>query len=159
MLVYVSVCQCMLIILVYFSLFQFILSGLMVSHCQESTIEFGHALDSRFKHFAPFIWYCKKTQNCAKTIFAASSILPPPKKSIFFKEQEISQEKSLWLLKLAITRFFFIVQIYLGGQSLCSPHLTPPIQCLPEAVISSTRYADMQICKRWSYIVLRRFYL
>jgi hypothetical protein len=32
-------------------------------------------------------------------------------------------------------KMFLIVQTYLGGQSLCSPHLTPQIQCLP--VVSS----------------------
>jgi hypothetical protein len=28
-------------------------------------------------------------------------------------------------------KMFLIVQTYLGGQSLCSPQLTPQIQCLP----------------------------
>jgi hypothetical protein len=63
----------------------------MVSHCQERTIEFGHALDSQFRHFASCFQYCKKTWNRAKTICGVPSILPPPKKNHFFQEQEISK--------------------------------------------------------------------
>jgi hypothetical protein len=68
----------MLIILVYFSSFEFILLWLMVSHWQESTIEFGHAVDSRFRHFASCFWYCKKTWNHAKNHFwgALNTSLP-----------------------------------------------------------------------------------
>ncbi len=70
--------------LFYFILFYFILLGLMVSHCQESTIELWHALDSWFRYFASCFWYCKKTWNRAKTVFGVPSILPPPQKKIHF---------------------------------------------------------------------------
>jgi hypothetical protein len=110
----------------------------MVSHCQESTIEFGHALDSRFRHFASCFWYCKKTWNRAKTIFGAPSILYPPPKKIL-SEQEISQEREFVASQIGnYKKMCLIVQTYLGGQSLCSPHLTPRIQCLPEAWCDGT---------------------
>jgi hypothetical protein len=57
---------------------------------------------------------------------------PPPKKSIFFQEQEISQEREFVASQFGdYKKMFLIVQTYLEGQSLCSPHLTPQIQCLP----------------------------
>jgi hypothetical protein len=92
------------------------------------------AVDSRFRHFASCFLYCKKTWNRAKTIFGVPAILPPPqKKSIFFQEQEISQEREFVVSQFGdYKKMFLIVQTYLVGQSLCSPHLTPQIQCLRE---------------------------
>ncbi len=34
-------------------------------------------------------------------------------------------------------KMFLIMQTYLGGQSLCSPQLTPQIQCLPELLLAA----------------------
>jgi hypothetical protein len=75
----------------------------------------------------------KKTWNRAKTIFGAPSIVPPPKKkSIFFQEQEVSREREFVVSQFGdYKKMFLIVQTYLEGQSLFSPHLTPQIQCLP----------------------------
>ncbi len=105
----------------------------MVSHCQETTIEFGHAMDFWFRHFAYCFRYCKKTWNRAKTILGVPSILPP-KKIVFFQEQEISWEREFVASQIGnYKKMFLIVQNYFGGLSLCSPHLTPQIQCLPES--------------------------
>jgi hypothetical protein len=94
----------------------------MVSHCQESTIEFGHALDSRFRHFASCFWYYKKTWNCAKPFLGHPQYFPPPKKIMFFQEQEISREREFVASQIsAYKKMFLIVQTYLGGQSVCSP--------------------------------------
>ncbi len=73
-----------------------------------------------------------------KTIFGAPSILPPPqKKSMFFHKQEISREREFVASQIGnYKKMFLIVQTYLGGQSFCSPHLTPQIQCLPEETIN-----------------------
>ena len=50
-----------------------------------------------------------------------------------FQEQEISQEREFVASQFGdYKKMFLIVQTYLEGQSLCSPHLTPQIQCLPE---------------------------
>jgi hypothetical protein len=77
-----------------------------------------------------------------KTIFGAPSILPPQKKSIFFQEQEISREREFVASQIGDNKkMFLIVQTYLGGQSLCSPHLTPQIQCLPKRKENYTRCA------------------
>jgi hypothetical protein len=57
---------------------------------------------------------------------------PPPTKSIFFQEQEISQEREFVASQFGnCKKMFLIMQNYLEGQSLCSPHSTPQIQCLP----------------------------
>jgi hypothetical protein len=93
-------------------------------------------LDSQFRHFASRFWYCEKTWNRAKTIFRAHSILPPPpKKNIFFLEQEISQEREFVASQIGdYKKMFLIVQTYLGGGNLIIPphfHLAPQIQCLP----------------------------
>jgi hypothetical protein len=90
-------------------------------------------MDSLFRHFASCFWYCKKTWNRAKTILGAPSILPSQKKSIFFQEQDISREREFVASQFGdYKKMFLIVQTYLEGQSLCFPHLTPQIQCLPE---------------------------
>jgi hypothetical protein len=57
---------------------------------------------------------------------------PPQKKSIFFQEQEISQGREFVASQIGdYKKMFLIMQTYLGGQSLSSPHLAPQIQCLP----------------------------
>jgi hypothetical protein len=57
---------------------------------------------------------------------------PPKKKSIFYQEKEISREREFVASQFCnYKKMFLIVQTYLEGQSLCSPHLTPQIQCLP----------------------------
>jgi hypothetical protein len=112
----------------------------MVSHCQESTIEFGHALDSRFRHFAFCFWYCKKTWNRAKTIFGAPSILPPPKKNHFLpRTRDFSRKRVCGFSNRQLQENVFNRANLFGGQSLCSPHLTPQIQCLPEQLGTSPK--------------------
>jgi hypothetical protein len=66
--------------------------------------------------------------NRAKTFFVRTLSLP---KNPFLLRQEISREQGLWLLIGDYKKMFLLVQTYLGGQSYCSPHLTPQIQCLP----------------------------
>jgi hypothetical protein len=54
---------------------------------------------------------------------------PPPKKSIFFQEQEISQEREFVASQIGdYKKMFLILQTYLGGQSYYSPQfsLSPP---------------------------------
>jgi hypothetical protein len=79
-------------------------------------------LDSQFRHFASHFWYWEKTWNCAKTIFGAPSILSPPKKTIFFLEQKISQEREFVASQIGdYKKMLLIMQTYLGGQSYYSP--------------------------------------
>jgi hypothetical protein len=62
---------------------------------------------------------------------------PPPKKTIFFLEQEISQEREFVASQIGnYKKMFLIMQTYLGGAILLFPphfHLAPQIQCLPVA--------------------------
>ncbi len=56
----------------------------------------------------------------------------PPKNPFSSKNKRFLEKESLWLLKSAITRKCFkSCKPIWGGQSSCSPHLTPQIQCLP----------------------------
>jgi hypothetical protein len=67
-----------------------------------------------------------------KPFLGRPQYFPPQKNSIFFQEQEISQERDFVASQIGnYKKMFLILQTYLGGQSLCSPHLTPQIQCLP----------------------------
>jgi hypothetical protein len=67
-----------------------------------------------------------------KPFLGRPQYFPPPKKSIFFKGQEISQEREFGASQTGdYKKLFLTVQTYLEGQSLCSPHLTPQIHCLP----------------------------
>jgi hypothetical protein len=81
----------------------------------------------------------------SKPFLGCPQYSPPPKKIIFFQEQEITQEREFVASQIGdYKKMFLIVQTYLGGQSLCSPHLTPQILGLPDA----------QIQKRFNYIRL-----
>jgi hypothetical protein len=72
-------------------------------------------VDSRFRHYASCSGIARK-----------HGIVPKP----FL---EISQEREFVASQFGdYKKMFLIVQTYLEGQSLCSPHLTPQIQCLPE---------------------------
>jgi hypothetical protein len=72
-------------------------------------------------------------ESCQNHFWGALDTPPPPKKIIFFQEQEISHEREFVASQIGdYKKMFLIMQTYLGGQSLCSPHLTPQIQCLPE---------------------------
>jgi hypothetical protein len=56
-------------------------------------------------------------------LLGALNTPPPPQKIIFFQEQEISQEREFVASQIGdYKKMFLIVQTYLGGQSLCSPH-------------------------------------
>jgi hypothetical protein len=70
-----------------------------------------------------------------KPFFGAPSILsPPPKKTIFFLEQEISQEKEFVASQIGGNKkMFLIVQTYLGGQS----YYSPPFSFSPPNPVSS----------------------
>jgi hypothetical protein len=75
-----------------------------------------------------------------KPFLGCPQYFPLQKKSIFFQEQEISREKEFVASQLGdYKKIFLIVQTYLEGQSLCSPHLTPKIQCLPGIPVLSGR--------------------
>jgi hypothetical protein len=57
---------------------------------------------------------------------------PPPKKKHFLpRTRDFSRKRVCGFSNRRLQEMFLIVQTYLGGQSLCSPHLTPQIQCLP----------------------------
>jgi hypothetical protein len=65
---------------------------------------------------------------------------PPPKKSIFFLEQEISQEREFGASQIGdFKKMFLIMQTYLGGHLIIPPHfhLAPQIQCLPAQASAS----------------------
>ncbi len=65
-----------------------------------------------------------------KQLLGHPQYFPPPKKVLFFQEQEISQEREFVASQIGgrqLRENVFNVQTYLGGQSLCSPHLTPQI--------------------------------
>ncbi len=99
----------------------------MVSHCQESTIEFGHALDSWFRHFASCIWYCKKTWNRAKTIFGVPSILPPPKKIHFLpSSRDFLRKKVCGFSNRQLQENVFNRANLFGGGNLYVPPIQPP---------------------------------
>jgi hypothetical protein len=108
----------------------------MVSHWQESTIEFGQAVDSRFR---PLLvsGIARKHGIVPKLFLECPQYFPHPQKTIFFQEQEI-----FWEWEFVASQFgdykkmFLIVPSYLEGQSLCYPHLTPQIQCLPDRHIN-----------------------
>ncbi len=71
-------------------------------------------------------------ESCQNHFWGDLNTSPPQKSSIFFQEQEISRERELVGSQIGdYKKMFLIVQTYLGGQSLCSPHLTPQIKCLP----------------------------
>ncbi len=99
----------------------------MVSHWQESTTEFGQAVDSRFRHFASCFGYYKKTWNRAKTIFGAPSILPPPKKIHFLpRTRDFSRKRvcgfSIWRLQENV---FNSANLF-GGAIFMFPPFNPP---------------------------------
>jgi hypothetical protein len=72
-------------------------------------------------------------ESCQNHFWGALNTYPPQNKSIFFQEQEVSRERKFVASQFGdYKKMFLIVQTYLEGQSLCSPQLTPQIQCLPE---------------------------
>jgi hypothetical protein len=61
---------------------------------------------------------------------------PPPKKTIFFLEQEVSQEREFVASQIGnYKKIFLIVQTYFGGQSYSSP----PFSFSPPNPVSSRR--------------------
>jgi hypothetical protein len=106
--------------------------GLIISHCARKLVfDMRWILDLELllliSRIAPK-W------NHVKTFFVRSH---SPPKNPFLLRQEISRERGLWLLNGDYKKMFLLVQTYLGGQSYCSPHSTPQIQCLPGAVNSA----------------------
>jgi hypothetical protein len=78
-------------------------------------------------------------ESCQKPFLGCPQYFPPQKNSIFFQEEDISQEREFVASQIGdYKKMFLIVQTYLGGQPLCSPHLTPQIQCLPEPSIAQS---------------------
>ncbi len=74
--------------------------------------------------------------DCAKTILGEPSILSPPPKTIFFLEQEISQEREFVASQIGdYKKMFLIVQTYLGGRS----YYSPPFSFNPPNPVSSSR--------------------
>jgi hypothetical protein len=68
---------------------------------------------------------------------------PPPKKTIFFIEQEISQEREFVASQIGnYKKMFLIVQTYLGGQS----YYSPPFSFSPPNPVSSWLIKRLQKC-------------
>ncbi len=62
-----------------------------------------------------------------KPLFGRPQYFTPPKKTIFFQEQEISQERDVVASQIGnYKKVFLIVQTYLGGQSYYPPPFNPP---------------------------------
>jgi hypothetical protein len=79
-----------------------------------------------------------------KPFWGRPQYFPPQKKSIFFEEQEISQEREFMASQfVGYKNMFLIVQTYLEGQSLCSTHSTPQIQCLPVVSLELCEYITL----------------
>jgi hypothetical protein len=77
-----------------------------------------------------FLVLQENMESCQNHFWGTLNTSPPPKKSIFFQEQEISQEREFVASQFGdYKKMSLIVQTNLEGQSLCSPHLTPQIQC------------------------------
>jgi hypothetical protein len=82
-------------------------------------------------------------ESCQNHCWGTLNTSPPPKKTIFFLEQEISQEKGFAASRIGdYKKRFLIVQTYLGGNLIIPPHfhLAPQIQCLPASCVE--RYAQ-----------------
>ncbi len=66
-------------------------------------------------------------ESCQKHFLGALNSSPPPKKTIFFQEQEISQEREFVASQIGdYKKILLIVQTYLGGQSCYPPPFNPP---------------------------------
>jgi hypothetical protein len=114
--------------------------GLIISHCARKPV-FGMRwiLDLEL---LPLISCIAPKWNRAKTFFVCSY---SPPENPFLLRQEVSRERGLWLLNSDYKNMFLLVQTYLGGAILLfPPHLTPQIQCLPEAVMVSGQTMGVQ---------------
>jgi hypothetical protein len=68
-----------------------------------------------------------------KPFLGRPQYFPPPFIGHVRPRPKISQEREFVASQIGnYKKMFLIVQTYLGGQSLCSPHLAPQIQSLPE---------------------------
>jgi hypothetical protein len=66
-----------------------------------------------------FLVLQENMESCQKPFLGRPQYFPPPKKSIFFQEQEISREREFLASQIGnYKKMFLIVQTYLGGQSL-----------------------------------------
>jgi hypothetical protein len=73
-----------------------------------------------------FLVLQENMESCQNHFWGALNTSPPQKKSIFFQEQEISQERDLWLLNLAITRKYVNRANLFGGAIFMFPLFNPP---------------------------------
>ncbi len=119
----------------------------MVSHWQESTIEFGHAVDSWFRHFTSCFWYCKKTWNRAKNHFwGALNTSPPPKFHSLPSTRDFSRKRvcgfSNWRLQENV---FNRVNLF-GGAIFMFPPFNPqnPVSSWQEIVFGVTYVLSVQ---------------